>query len=156
MLRLLLLLCRRWRRQGGHGVRGHRIMGLRAMGAVVGGGGEGGGGGGGGGHSQHAEAVLVAVAEELRLGGQVVDAVEDEGGRVAEEPGGDRRVEERDARLYLRSGDKSRLSRARAAQCCAGTGGVAPVRQARSGAAGRAAPSPLVCPRPVGPRSRGG
>ena len=44
--------------------------------------------------AQHAESVLVAVAEELRLGGQVVDAVEDEGGRVAEEPGGDRRVEE--------------------------------------------------------------
>jgi hypothetical protein len=38
--------------------------------------------------------VLVAVAEELRLGGQVVDAIDYEGGRVAEEPGGDRRGEE--------------------------------------------------------------
>ena len=36
----------------------------------------------------------MAVAEELGLGGQVVDAVEDERWRVAEEPGGGRRVEE--------------------------------------------------------------
>jgi len=38
--------------------------------------------------------VLVAVAEELGLGGQVVDAVQDERWRVAEEPAGGRRVEE--------------------------------------------------------------
>ena len=44
--------------------------------------------------SQHTEPVLMAVAEELGLGGQVVDAVEDERWRVAEEPGGGRRVEE--------------------------------------------------------------
>ena len=44
--------------------------------------------------SQDAEPVLVAVAEELGLGGQVVDAVQDERWRVAEEPGGGRRVEE--------------------------------------------------------------